>query len=157
MERLAPAVLLVLFDGVPAVVHIEEPRQGIQFGVRCDPEAPAAVNGRARCTLRDASNGGRTCPRTLHDANSVDVPFRRDAPGVINIAGCARRLAAKAADQSAATLDCRDGVRAADAALPLPPGVRRPERPRRRSSSTTSTVRADDVACRDWKTTCSDA
>ena len=34
MERLAPAVLLVLFDGVPAVVHIEEPRQGIQFGVR---------------------------------------------------------------------------------------------------------------------------
>ena len=36
MERLAPAVLLVLFDGVPAVVHIEEPRQGIQFGVRLE-------------------------------------------------------------------------------------------------------------------------
>jgi hypothetical protein len=33
MERLAPAVLLVLFDGVPSVVHIEEPRAGIQFGV----------------------------------------------------------------------------------------------------------------------------
>jgi hypothetical protein len=33
LERLAPAVLLALFDGVPAVVHVEEPRAGIQFGV----------------------------------------------------------------------------------------------------------------------------
>src|SRR5215470_18527197 len=30
LERLAPAVLLVLFDGVPAVVHLEEPRHGLQ-------------------------------------------------------------------------------------------------------------------------------
>ena len=42
MERLAPAVLLVLIDGVPAVVHIEEPRQGIQFGARLDPDDPPA-------------------------------------------------------------------------------------------------------------------
>src|SRR5262245_1919224 len=42
MERLAPAVLLVLFDGVPAVVHIEEPRQGIQFGARLNTEDPPA-------------------------------------------------------------------------------------------------------------------
>lgn len=33
LERLAPAVLLALFDGVPSVVHLEEPRAGIQFGV----------------------------------------------------------------------------------------------------------------------------
>ena len=33
LERLAPAVLLAVFDGVPSVVHIEEPRAGIQFGV----------------------------------------------------------------------------------------------------------------------------
>ena len=33
LERLAPAVLLALFDGVPQVVHIEEPRAGVQFGV----------------------------------------------------------------------------------------------------------------------------
>ena len=43
LERLAPAVLLVLFDGVPAVVHIEEPRQGVQFGVRLEPSAAAPV------------------------------------------------------------------------------------------------------------------
>ena len=29
IKRLAPAVLLVIFDGVPAVVHVEEPRQGM--------------------------------------------------------------------------------------------------------------------------------
>ena len=43
MERLAPAVLLVLFDGVPAVVHVEEPRQGIQFGA-LRPRSRAAVD-----------------------------------------------------------------------------------------------------------------
>ena len=37
LERLAPAVLLALFDGVPEVVHIEEPRQGVQFGVKLEP------------------------------------------------------------------------------------------------------------------------
>ena len=55
MERLAPAVLLVLFDGVPAVVHVEEPpRQGVQFGAA--PRSRAAVDG-PRATLRDALTG----------------------------------------------------------------------------------------------------
>ena len=35
--------LLVLFDGVPAVVHVEEPRQGVQFGAA--PRSRAAVDG----------------------------------------------------------------------------------------------------------------
>ena len=52
MERLAPAVLLVLFDGVPAVVHIEEPRSGIQFGVRLDPGADPTKQT-AVVTVRD--------------------------------------------------------------------------------------------------------
>src|SRR6185436_6176755 len=56
MERLAPAVLLVLFDGVPAVVHVEEPRQGIQFGVRLDPADPPAQR-RAKVHVRDAATG----------------------------------------------------------------------------------------------------
>ena len=52
MERLAPAVLLVLFDGVPAVVHIEEPRQGIQFGVRYDEGQDPLDEERAREAAR---------------------------------------------------------------------------------------------------------
>jgi hypothetical protein len=96
MERLAPAVLLVLFDGVPAVVHIEEPRQGIQFGARLDPEDPPAQR-RAKVKVRDCNTGDPVPP--THDftaGNSVDVPFRAGAPGVIDIATLRQRLAAKA-------------------------------------------------------------
>jgi hypothetical protein len=96
MERLAPAVLLVLFDGVPAVVHIEEPRQGIQFGVRMDPQAPPAQR-RAKVKVRDNLTGDPVPPKeTFTTGNSVDVPFRRNAPGVINLAELRNRLAAKA-------------------------------------------------------------
>jgi hypothetical protein len=96
MERLAPAVLLVLFDGVPAVVHIEEPRQGIQFGARLDPEDPP----NARCAkvhVRDCNTGDSVPPVDDFTAgNSVPVPFRPGAPGVINIAALRQRLAAQA-------------------------------------------------------------
>jgi hypothetical protein len=101
LERLAPAVLLVLFDGVPAVVHVEEPRQGIQFGVRLDSSDPPAQR-RARVRVRDNATGDPVPalppaePQELTPANSVDVPFRRDAPGVIDIRELRRRLAAKA-------------------------------------------------------------
>jgi hypothetical protein len=96
MERLAPAVLLVLFDGVPAVVHIEEPRQGIQFGARIDPQAPPAER-RAKVKVRDNLTGEPKEPKDrFTEENSVDVPFRRNAPGVINLAELRRRLAEKA-------------------------------------------------------------
>jgi hypothetical protein len=96
LERLAPAVLLVLFDGVPAVVHVEEPRQGIQFGVRLDPAAPPAQR-RAKVKVRDNLTGDPVPPKTTFTTvNSVDVPFRRNAPGVINVVELRKRLAAKA-------------------------------------------------------------
>ena len=96
MERLAPAVLLVLFDGVPAVVHVEEPRQGIQFGVRLDPQDPPAQR-HAKVKVRDNLTGDPVPPKTTFtSANSVDVPFRKKAPGVINVVELRKRLAAKA-------------------------------------------------------------
>ena len=96
MERLAPAVLLVLFDGVPAVVHVEEPRQGIQFGVRLNPADPPA-NRKAKVKVRDNLTGDPVPPKeTFTSANSVDVPFRPNAPGVINVVELRKRLAAKA-------------------------------------------------------------
>jgi hypothetical protein len=95
MERLAPAVLLVLIDGVPAVVHIEEPRQGIQFGVRLDPQAPPSQR-RAKVKVRDNLTGDPVPPKeTFTTTNSVDVPFRRNAPGVINVTELRKRLAEK--------------------------------------------------------------
>jgi hypothetical protein len=82
MERLAPAVLLVLFDGVPAVVHIEEPRAGIQFGV--DAEGDGGSAG-ALVNLRDPATARPT-------GATVEVPFRPDVPGVIHLGALARKL-----------------------------------------------------------------
>jgi hypothetical protein len=79
MERLAPAVLLVLFDGIPAVVHIEEPRQGIQFGVRLSPEGgPNAFS--AEVVARDARTAADVAPE-----ERVTVPFRPGSPGVLDM------------------------------------------------------------------------
>jgi hypothetical protein len=95
IERLAPAVLLVLIDGVPEVVHIEEPRRGIQFGARLDPEDPPAQR-RAKVRIRDATTGELVPPKDdFTDANSVDVPFRPGAPGVIDQRRLRQRLLAK--------------------------------------------------------------
>ena len=87
MERLAPAVLLVLIDGVPAVVHIEEPRHGIQFGARMDTDAPPTAR-RAEVHLRDATTGDLLEPET-----SIPVPFRAGAPGVIDMRWLRDRMA----------------------------------------------------------------
>jgi len=87
MERLAPAVLFVLFDGVPAVVHVEEPRQGIQFGVRLNTDDPPAQR-RAVVPVRNVDTGNET-------GATVDVPFRPGAPGVLDLAALRAALAAK--------------------------------------------------------------
>jgi hypothetical protein len=84
MERLAPAVLLVLFDGVPAVVHLEEPRAGVQFGVRLDSKNPAAQ--KAVVGVRDVlhpNNGFLQTPAKKD--RTVPVPFRSGSPGVVNM------------------------------------------------------------------------
>ena len=89
MERLAPAVLLVLFDGVPAVVHLEEPRAGIQFGVRLAFDGATAS---AALPLRDVAHPNNGFLQTGNADRTVVVPFRRNAPGVINIKELAKRL-----------------------------------------------------------------
>ena len=85
MERLAPAVLLVLFDGVPQVVHLEEPRCGIQFGIRLDAVTDPTQQ-RAVLTVRDVQDPNKG-PLKLGNGNdrTVPVPFRAGSPGVINM------------------------------------------------------------------------
>jgi hypothetical protein len=95
LERLAPAVLLVLIDGVPEVVHIEEPRQGIQFGVTLDPQDPPGAKT-AKVHLR-GKDGMPVLPKDhLTDTNSVPVPFRPGAPGVLDIRELRKRIKAEA-------------------------------------------------------------
>lgn len=79
-ERLAPAVLLVLIDGIPDRIEIEEPRQGIQFGV--DQHSTGAT-----AQAKDPATGVR-----IDDEPPVPVPFRADAPGVVHIQALAENL-----------------------------------------------------------------
>lgn len=107
LERLAPAVLLVLFDGIPSVVHIEEPRQGVQFGFDMTEE----TNGQLTAKLK---------PRDKATFNylpgaPITVPFRdtRRAAGVVDIQELERRLANRAGTGAG------DGLDAAEYALQL--------------------------------------
>ena len=79
LERLAPAVLLALFDGVPAVVHLEEPRQGIQFGVRLE-ESGGANTFEAWVPARSVSTGTDVEPEI-----QMRVLFRSGSPGVLDL------------------------------------------------------------------------
>jgi hypothetical protein len=104
LERLAPAVLLCLFDGVPKVVHIEEPRQGVQFGF-----VGASAGGNFHATLK---------PRNATDfsylpGSPIDVPFRAGATGVVDIQELERRLATRTGSGAA------DGLTSAEYALQL--------------------------------------
>jgi hypothetical protein len=96
LERLAPAVLLCLFDGVPTVVHVEEPRQGVQFGFDATGE-----DDQVRATLRprDATTF-EYLPGPV-----VDVPFRAGAPGVVDIQQLERSLATRVGSGAADGLD----------------------------------------------------
>ena len=87
LERLAPAVLLALFDGVPAVVHIEEPRSGLQFGFEVTEPAPEGSAVAYDLPLRAPGTGTET-------GGTVPVPFRRNAPGVIDLAVLQQRVLA---------------------------------------------------------------
>jgi hypothetical protein len=85
LERLAPAVLLALFDGVPNLMHLEEPRAAVQFGV--DP----ADTGRT-VTVRDPASG-----EPVPDGE-VQVPFRAGSPGVIDVTALRDALLEKGGD-----------------------------------------------------------
>jgi hypothetical protein len=78
LERLAPAVLLALFDGVPEVVHIEEPRQGVQFGVELDPQGGNTF--RATVRARDVREAADVKP-----LKHMPISFRAGAPGVLDL------------------------------------------------------------------------
>jgi len=96
MERLAPAVLLALFDGVPRIVHVEEPRSGVQFGVRLDDSSPLQQQA-AVVTLRDVKNPNNGPLKDAQDNDRhIPVPFRTGSPGVVNVKKLYENLRAQA-------------------------------------------------------------
>src|SRR5215210_5868569 len=86
LERLAPAVLFCMFDGIPEVVHIEEPRQGVQFGfdmTAVGASSKAQLQPRNRTTFKDLN------------VPKIDVPFRAGtgSSGVVDIEALEKLLA----------------------------------------------------------------
>ena len=99
LERLAPAVLLALFDGVPAVMQLEEPRQGVQFGVRLSPTGtPNQFN--STVLARDATTSIDVKPQA-----EVPVKFRRGSPGVLDLKRTAQALIAQPGTKMGAALN----------------------------------------------------
>jgi hypothetical protein len=93
LERLAPAVLLCLFDGIPKEVHIQEPRQGVQFGV----DMPANTTS-ATIKVRKPS-----APDT--ELGTANVRFRPGVSGVIDMQRLSTELAAKGGAGTDSKLD----------------------------------------------------
>jgi hypothetical protein len=84
LERLAPAVLFALIDGVPAQVHVEEPRAGIQFGVDQESGDTFTVALKNPQTGKRVRSGGRDV--------TTAVRFRRGSPGVVAVSALAQAL-----------------------------------------------------------------
>lgn len=96
-EQLAPTVLLVIFDGTPAIVHVDEPRHGMQFGV---DENPGATPGTwsYQLTLRPGASTGNLDEGT---STPLDIPFRSGAPGVIDMTGLQQAISAAGMGETA--------------------------------------------------------
>lgn len=71
LERLSPGVLFALFIGVPALVTLEEPHHGVQFGIDVSPNGSDA-----NVPLRSAT--GQLLSKGAHAIN-LPVPRRRGA------------------------------------------------------------------------------
>jgi len=87
LERLAPAVLLCLFDGIPKEVHIEEPRQGVQFGFMHQDngnQRSARLRPRDKDSFEYLADDG---------SKDVKVPFRVGSSGVVDIRRLSEALA----------------------------------------------------------------
>jgi hypothetical protein len=84
LERLAPSVLIALFDGIPDLVWCEEPHHGVQFGVKLQE------NGYLGITRRTRTGQGEG------EAALINVPMRHGGNRVIHVQELRRRLQAAA-------------------------------------------------------------
>ena len=87
IERLAPAVIIALFQGIPELVILEEPHHGVQFGIRRDGTA-------IKLPLRDAvgqqlQQAGR--------AITTEVPMRGANGSVVRVKALRDKLIAERA------------------------------------------------------------
>jgi hypothetical protein len=109
MDRLGPDILLCLFDGIPDIVDIEEPREGIQFGIDVNLDSNSNIEGDADTpsgfTLKMRHMTGDHAGYEVgwkEDGNPIDniatsyetsVPVRKANPQVLHIAALKEAIA----------------------------------------------------------------
>jgi hypothetical protein len=81
LERLAPAVMLALFEGIPRMVMCEEPHHGVQFGVS---------DGGNKLTLLRRNQSGEAFD--LPKSKEVVVPLRAGGKRVVHVAALRQAL-----------------------------------------------------------------
>jgi hypothetical protein len=122
LERLAPAVLFCLFDGIPKVVHVEEPRQGVQFGFHMRDSGggvQATLFPRDKSTFTYINLDGDAITGPADPGDGFAVPFRAGAgsSGVVDV----QRLEQMFKDntKTKTATGAADGLDAAEYALQL--------------------------------------
>src|SRR5579863_7143868 len=83
LELLSPGVMIALFQGVPQLVILEEPHNGVMFGLHVD-------NGIDKIYLRDTT--GHQVPSTGPPYQDIALPFRSTNSRVIHVTELRRRL-----------------------------------------------------------------
>jgi hypothetical protein len=102
LEQLGNSVLLAIFDGVPEVVHVDEPRHGVQFGVEEDSTSvPGNWSYGLRVRHNAAVNGDLT--ESTNPLDRLAVPFRANAPGVIDMAALQQSILSKISGTTSAS------------------------------------------------------
>ncbi|HZN15382.1 MAG TPA: hypothetical protein VFB78_14015 [Acidimicrobiales bacterium] len=99
LDRVAPDVLFVLFDGVPALVDVCEPPEGLHFGaVRTDSGPETADKYQVMLRWVDTKTGpqphasGDQVKEGCGKAVPVDVPLRSGGNRVVDVAALQRAL-----------------------------------------------------------------
>jgi hypothetical protein len=119
LERLAPAVMLALFAGVPTRVELEEPHHGIQFGITVKNGQPLVERRRADGKQSPASDTpGATGP--TDNVPTFPITFRDATHRVVEIAAL-RRLLSMEADQRDPQMPVQAGSAAYAVQLLQPP------------------------------------
>jgi len=95
MDRPAPDLLFCLFRGIPGAVEIEEPREGVQFGVDM-PGVSSEVPSGFELKLRHIT--GDEAGREVEGSDPVPVPVRRANRQVIHVRALAAALGAVIGD-----------------------------------------------------------
>lgn len=124
MDRLAPDVVFCIFDGVPTRLDIEEPREGIQFGVDLldnngdgivepSSEVPSGFKLKVR-KIRGADAG-----KQLAGDPTIPVPVRRSNRRVIHVAALRDALTTKLVDSLDPDADPRPELTSGELALEM--------------------------------------